>query len=395
MFGFTYYTPTKVIFGKDTEQQVGSLVQACGGKRVLIHYGGSSAIKSGLIDRVKASLDAAGIYHVELGGVVPNPHLSKVYEGIELGRKENVDFLLAVGGGSTIDSAKAIAAGLANPDDDVWDYYIRKKTTDKCLPVASVLTIAAAGSEMSNGSVITNDTNWLKRDFGGELMRPKFAIMNPELTMTLPKYQTFSGIADILMHTMERFFNQAENMELTDNISIALMRTVMKYAKVLLDDPNNYNARAEIMWAGSLSHNDLTGCGAEGGDWATHNMEHEMGGMFDVAHGAGLGAVWGAWARYVYKDLPERFATFATRVMGVEPGADDEETALKGIEAFEDFLASVDMPRTLTELGIQPTDEQIKELAWKCSFEGKRTIGGNGVRELKVEDMEAIYRAAY
>ncbi len=389
---FEYYAPTKVVFGKGAEAQTGKLIRQFGGTRVLLHYGSQSAVKSGLLGRIKEALDAEGIYYVELGGVVPNPHLSKVYEGIELGRKENVDFLLAVGGGSTIDSAKAIAAGLANPDDDVWDYYIRKKTTDKCLPVASVLTIAAAGSEMSNGSVITNDTNWLKRDFGGELMRPKFAIMNPELTMTLPKYQTFSGIADILMHTMERFFNQAENMELTDNISIALMRTVMKYAKVLLEDPNDYNARAEIMWAGSLSHNDLTGCGAEGGDWATHNMEHEMGGMFDVAHGAGLAAIWGSWARYVHKAAPHRFIKFATEVIGATPGFDDEDTIEKGIQGMETFYRLTGMPTNMRELGIAPTDEQIAFMAASCE---EKAGGANGaVIPLKKEDMEKIYRMA-
>jgi len=307
---FEYYTPTKVVFGKGTVCQVGDLVKAHGGSKVLLHFGGQSAKKSGLLDRVKESLDASGISYVELGGVVPNPHVGKVYEGIELGKKEGIDFILAVGGGSVIDSAKGISLGLAN-EGDVWDYFIGKRAPSKALPVASVLTIAAAGSEMSHGAVITNEKNGLKRDFGADFLRPAFTIMDPELTMTLPDYQTASGAADILMHTMERYFNKEDNMDITDAISEALLKNVMEYAKILVDDPKNYKARADLMWAGSLSHNGLTGCGTAGGDWATHNMEHEIGGMFDVAHGAGLAAIWGSWARYVWKAAPHRFVKFA------------------------------------------------------------------------------------
>ena len=389
---FEYYTPTKVIFGQDAELQAGEQLKKAGARKVLVHYGGKSALKSGLIDRVKKSLDEAGIAHVELGGVVPNPHLGKVYEGIELGKKEGVDFILAVGGGSVIDSSKAIAAGLANPEDDVWDYYVHKKTTGKALPVATILTIAAAGSEMSNGSVITNEKNGLKRDFGGDFFRPVFSLMNPALTMTLPPYQTSSGAADILMHTMERYFNQADNMEITDSISAALMKTVMKYTRVLVDHPDDYKARAELMWAGSLSHNDLTGCGCEGGDWATHNMEHEMGGMFDVAHGAGLAAIWGSWARYVCSAAPHRFVKFALDVMGVEPGQNDEETIERGICAMEQFYRDINMPVNMRELGIAPTEEQIAFMAASCE---EKTQGPNGaVKPLLKEDMEKIYRMA-
>lgn len=389
---FTYYTPTRVVFGKGSEEKLGGLIKEAGCSRVLIHYGGQSALRSGLLDRVKASLDQAGVAHVELGGVVPNPHLEKVYEGIALGRKEQVDFLLAVGGGSVIDSAKAIALGLANPDVDVWDYYMGTKRPTKALPVASVLTIAAAGSEMSHGSVITNEKTQLKRSCGGDFMRPRFAIMDPELTMTLPDYQTASGAADILMHTMERFFNRQDNMEIVDAISIVLLKTVMKYARILVDDPQNYKARAELMWAGSLSHNGLTGCGTGGGDWATHNMEHELGGMFDVAHGAGLAAIWASWARYVYQEAPERFEKFALEVMEVEPGENREETIEKGIEAMEQFYRDIHMPTSLKELGIHPTDEEIALMAQRCEDQGNGSVGV--VIPLTHEDMEIIYKSA-
>ena len=318
MENFEYYAPTKVVFGKETETKVGELVAQQGCKKVLVHYGSGSVKRSGLLDRVFASLDEKGIHYVELGGVVPNPRLSLVYKGIDLCKEEGVDFILAVGGGSVIDSAKAIGYGVVN-EGDVWDFYEKKREATACLPIGVVLTIAAAGSEMSNSSVITNENGWLKRGCNFNCCRAKFAVMNPELTMTLPKYQTASGCTDIMMHTMERYFNQSENMELTDGISEHLIRTVMKNAKILMDEPENYEARAEVMWAGSLSHNGLTGCGTDGGDWSCHQLEHELGGMFDVAHGAGLAAVWGSWARYVMDARPERFAQFATRVMGVSP----------------------------------------------------------------------------
>ena len=342
MKNFTYYTPTKVIFGKDGEETVGRLVQEHGCGKVLLHYGGGSARRSGLLGRIEASLDAAGVSYVELGGVVPNPRLSLVYEGIDLCRKEGVDFLLAVGGGSVIDSAKAIGYGVAN-EGDVWDFYTRVRTPKACLPVGSVLTISAAGSEMSDSSVITKEEGWRKIGYSNNLCRPAFAVMNPELTMTLPAYQTASGCADIMMHTMERYFNHSGSMELTDSIAEALMRTVMRYARVLAEEPRNYEARAEIMWAGSLSHNGLTGCGTDGGDWATHKLEHELGGMFDVAHGAGLAAIWGSWARYVYREGLDRFVKFAVNVMGVSPEGEPEEQALRGIEAVEAFYRSIGM----------------------------------------------------
>ena len=391
MENFQYYTPTKIIFGRGAEEQTGQLAAEQGCKKVLVHYGGGSVVRSGLLERIYRSLDAAGISYVSLGGVVPNPRLSLVYEGIRLARKEQVDFILAVGGGSVIDSAKAIGYGVAN-EGDVWDFYEKRRTAKACLPIGVVLTIAAAGSEMSDSSVITKEEGWLKRGYSSNYARARFAVMNPELTMTLPKYQTASGCVDIMMHTMERYFNHSENMEMTDGISEHLLRTVMKNAKILMNEPDNYQARAEVMWAGSLSHNGLTGCGTGGGDWASHQLEHELGGMFDVAHGAGLAAVWGSWARYVMDAAPERFAKFAVNVMGVEPEAEKLKTAQKGIEAMEDFYHALDMPVCIGDMGIELTEEQMRELAEKCSHFGKRTIGC--IKKLDQEDMYQIYKEA-
>ncbi len=391
MHNFEYFTPTKVVFGKETEKETGRLVKEQNCKKVLLHYGGNSAKKSGLLDRVCKSLEEEGIDYVALGGVVPNPHLSLVREGIELCKKEGVDFILAVGGGSVIDSAKAIGYGAAN-EGDVWDFYDDKREPEACLPIGTILTIAAAGSEMSNSSVITNEDGWLKRGYNNDVCRCKFAIMNPELTYTLPAYQTQCGCVDILMHTMERYLNHGENMEMTDGISEALMRTVIKNAKILKDNPENYEARAEVMWAGSLSHNGLTGCGTDGGDWASHQIEHELGGMFDVAHGAGLAAVWGSWARYVYKDSIDRFVKFAENVMQIPHAEDKEQMALAGIAAMEEFYHAVDMPVSIKELGVEVSDEQIEELAEKCTFFGRRTVGC--VKALGKEDIIEIYKAA-
>lgn len=388
---FTYYTPTKVVFGKESDRQLGALIKARGAKKVLIHYGGGSVERNGVLKRVEEALAAEKIAYVKLGGVVPNPHLSLVYEGIELCKKEGVDFILAVGGGSVIDSAKAIGYGVAN-DGDVWDFYEHTRTAEACLPVGAVLTIAAAGSEMSDSCVITNEKTGSKRGYSSDLSRCKFAVMNPEFTMTLPEYQTMSGAVDILMHTMERYFNLSDNMELTDEISEGLMRTVLKYARVLKDAPDDYKARAELMWAGSLSHNGLTGCGVKQTDFATHKLEHELGGMFDVTHGAGLAALWGTWARYVCNAAPGRFVKFAVNVMGVEPQVDDAATIESGIRAMEDFYREVHMPTSLKELGIEPTDEQIEEMAERCVA----ACGGPAgvVVPLYKEDMIEIYKRA-
>jgi len=391
MLNFQYYTPTKVVFGKDTDLEIGALVKSEDCKKVLIHYGSASAEKSGLLDRVRGALSSEGIAYAELGGVVPNPRLSKVYEGIALCKKEGVDFILAVGGGSVIDSAKAIGYGAAE-EGDVWELYDYKRQAKACLPVGVILTIAAAGSEMSNSSVITKEDGWIKRGYGSELCRPRFAVMNPELTYTLPHYQTMSGCTDILMHTMERYFNKSGSMEMTDRISEALLNVVMKSAKVLRTEPENYEARAEVMWAGSLSHNDLTGCGNDGGDWSSHRLEHELGGMFDVAHGAGLAAVWGSWARYVFEEGLDRFSAFAWNVMDVSRDFPPKEAALAGIEAMEDFFRSIDIPVSVSDLGVELTEEQIDELAEKCSIGDTITIGV--IKKLKKSDMAEIYRMA-
>lgn len=387
---FTLYTPTKVVFGHDVETRAGAMVKAFGGKKVLIHYGGKSAVKSGLLKRVQDSLTAEEIDYVSLGGVVPNPRLSKVYEGVKMCKAYGVDFILAVGGGSVIDSAKAIAYALAEPEKDVRDLYEHTRAPKACFPLGVVLTLAASGSEMSDSSVISYEDK--KRGVNSDLCRPKFALMDPALTKTLPAYQTAAGCSDILMHTMERYFVNGHRMEITDAIAEGLLRTVMQYAAVLRDDPENYDARAEIMWAGSLSHNGLTGCGNDAGDWACHRLEHELGALYDVTHGAGLTAVWPSWAKYVMKNCLPRFVRFAKNVMQVEPGATDEETALKGIDAMAAFFRSIGMPTNLKELGVSPTEEEFKLLAKNCAI----AVGGKvgSAMPLHEADMEAIYKMA-
>ena len=386
---FEYYSPTRVVFGKETEQQVGKLIREYGGSRVLIVYGGKSAIRSGLLEKTKNILLQENLYVAELGGVVPNPHLEKVYEGIQIGKREQIDFLLAIGGGSTIDTAKAIAYGLAEPEKDVWELYEHTRTAEKCLPVASILTIAAAGSETSRGSVITNEKTHAKRAYDDNLARPKFAVMNPELTKTLPDYQTESGCVDIMMHTMERYFTNGGNMEITDTLAEGLLRTVMKNAQILHTEPENYEARAEVMWAGSLAHNDLTGCGNDGGDFMSHTLEHELGGMFDVTHGAGLAAIWPSWARYVYRECLPRFVRFAKNVMGVGAEGSEEEIAIQGIEAMEKFYHSIGMPVNLQELDVHPDAQQIRKMAEQCYIACGSHTGS--ARKLTLEDMIAIY----
>ena len=391
MFPFKYFTPTRVLFGRDTELKVAEMIRMFGGTKVLIHYGGGSVIRSGLMKRVTDTLDAAGIAYVSLGGAVPNPRLSLVYQGIELCKREGVDFLLAVGGGSAIDSAKAIGYGVYN-GGDVWDFYDYKRTAEGCLPLGVILTLSATGSEMSDSSVITKEEGQVKRGYSSDYGRAKFAILNPELTMTLPDYQTACGCADIMMHTMERYFTGGGTMQLTDAIAEALLHTVMTNAEILVKDPKNYDARAEVMWAGSLSHNGLTGCGSDGGDWMTHKLEHELGGLYDVAHGAGLTAIWGSWARYVYRDCLPRFKRFAVNVMGVAPVGSDEEIALKGIEAMEAFYRRIHMPTNLRELGVNPTEDELAAMAHKCAI----GVGGakGSARLLREADMLAIYRAS-
>lgn len=389
---FNYYSPTEVVFGKETQKQVGKLIKKYGGSRVLVIYGSERVVKNGLLGEVTDALKEEGLFYEVLGGVVPNPRLGTVYKGIEMGKRDGLDFMLAVGGGSVIDTAKAVAYGLAEPDKDVWELYAHTRIATSCLPVGSVLTIAAAGSETSNSSVITDEATHAKRSFNSDLARPKFAIMNPELTLSLPDYQTESGCADIMMHTMERYFTNGGNMEITDAIAEGLLRTVMKNARILHHDPKNYEARAEVMWAGSLSHNNLTACGIKEGDFVSHMLEHEVGGMFDVTHGAGLAAIWPSWARYVYKEALPRFVRYAIQVMGVEPADTEEETALRGIEAMEQFYHEIGMPINMKELGIEPTDEQCREMARR----GAEACGGSkgSAKVMYEEDMYKVFKMA-
>ena len=393
MKDFTYYAPTRIVFGKESEEKLPQLIQQYGGKRVLVHYGGGSAKRSGLLDKVFTMLDDAGIAYVELGGVVPNPVLSLVKEGIDLCQKEKVDFILAVGGGSVIDSSKAIGYGVGY-DGDVWDFWDGKAVPQSCLPIGVVLTIPAAGSEMSSSCVITNEDGMLKRGVNSDLCRCKFAIMNPERTYTLPPFQTAAGATDIMMHTMERYFSKYEDAMLTDAIAETLLRTVMKATKAVLAKSDDYTSRAAIMWAGSLSHNDLTECGTEK-DFACHKLEHELSGLFGVTHGAGLAAIWGSWARYVMNRHMDRFVKFATEVMGVPKDHIEKPlaTAMTGVRNLENFFHEIGMPTNIPELiGREATEEEIQKLVDKCSRGGKITIGAMEV--LKAEDMTAIYQMA-
>ena len=392
MKDFNFYAPTEVVFGKQSEEQVAQLVKRYGGSKVLIHYGGKSAKRSGLLDKMEALLKEAGIPYVMLGGVVPNPRLSLVREGIELCRKGQVDFILAVGGGSVIDSSKAIGYGVPY-EGDVWDFWLGKDAPKACLPIGAVLTIPAAGSEMSNSCVISNEETGLKLGINSNLCRCRFCIMNPERTFTLPPYQTAAGATDIMMHTMERYFTVHEDMTLTDGIAEALMRTVKDCVFDVLRDPEDYRARAQIMWAGSLSHNDLTECGTCK-DFATHKLEHELSAMFDVTHGAGLAAIWSSWARYVLPGHESRFARFAVNVMGVDNDfTSPERTAVKGIEAMEQFYHAIGMPVGIKELiGRTLTEDEIAELARKASRDGKLKLGN--IRVLERPDMEEVFRLA-
>ena len=389
---FNFYSPTQVVFGKSAEEQLAALVKRYGGTRVLVHYGGGSARRSGLLDKVFGLLSDAGIGYVELGGVVPNPLLSLVKDGIALCRKEKIDFILAVGGGSVIDSAKAIAYGVPY-DGDPWDFWDGKAVPQSSLPVGTILTIPAAGSEMSDSCVVTRDEDQNKRGFNNDLCRCKFAIMNPERTYTLPPYQTAAGATDIMMHTMERYFSRYDGMTLTDSIAEALLRTVKDSVFEVLKNPADYRHRAQIMWAGSLSHNNLTECGLEK-DFATHRLEHELSALFGVTHGAGLAAMWGSWARFVMPKHVSRFVQYAINVMGVTNDLTDPEgTALRGIEATERFFHAIGMPTSIHELlGRKVTDDEIALMVQKCSRGGTITLGS--IEKIGPKEMETIYRMA-
>ena len=388
MNNFTFYSPTYFVFGKEEENNTGKYVKRFGGKKVLIHFGGGSAVRSGLISRVEKSLEAEGIEYIELGGVKPNPRSGLVYEGIELCRKEGIDFVLAVGGGSAIDSAKAIAAG-AVYDGDFWDFYMGKPV-EKALPVATVLTIAAAGSEGSPDTVITKEEGMFKRGAGGEALRPVFSILNPALTQTLPAYQTAAGITDIMAHLLERYFTNTKDVEVTDRVIEGLLMTMIHEAPKVIANPDDYEARANIMWAGMLAHNDCCGVG-RAQDWASHNIEHELSALYDCAHGAGLAAVFPAWMKYTMHHDVMRFAQLASRVWGCSMDFQHpESTAKAGIEAFEKFLVSIGMPLTLAELGGK--EEDIEAMAHTaCYGNGNKGTIGNFV-VLSEEDVANIYR---
>ncbi|MCR5640130.1 MAG: iron-containing alcohol dehydrogenase [Lachnospiraceae bacterium] len=388
MENFTYYAPTYFVFGKDQESTAGTYVKRFGGSKVLIHYGGGSVVRSSLLDRVKASLAGEGIPYVELGGVHPNPRSGLVYEGIELCKKEQIDFILAVGGGSVIDSSKAIAAGSVY-DGDFWDFYQGKPVT-KALPVGTVLTIAAAGSEGSPDSVITYEDGQFKRGASGEALRPAFSILNPALTQTLPAYQSACGITDIMAHLFERYFTNTKEVEVTDRMIEGLLLTMVHEGPRVIADPNNYDARANIMWAGMMAHNNSCGVG-RGQDWASHDIEHELSAQYDCAHGAGLAVVFPAWMEYNIDHDVMRFAQVATRVWGCSMDfANPKKTALEGIARFRAFLRSIGMPQTFEELGAK--GEDIPAMAHKAVYGNGRSGSIGGFVSLSEDDVANIYR---
>ena len=388
MDNFTFYAPTYFSFGKDTEMDTGKYVRRFGGSKVLVHFGGGSVVRSGLLDRVKQSLEAEGLSYVELGGVKPNPRSGLVYEGIDLCRKEGVDFVLAVGGGSTIDSAKAIAAGVVY-DGDFWDFYQGKLVT-QALPIGTVLTIAAAGSEGSPDSVITYEDGMFKRGATGEGLRPKFTILNPALTQTLPPYQTACGVTDIMAHLYERYLTNTTDVECTDRVIEALLLTMINEAPKVMADPNDYQARANIMWAGMMAHNNCCGVGRSQ-DWASHDIEHELSAIYDCAHGAGLAVVMPAVFTYNMQHNVMRFAQAAVRVWGCQMDFEHpERTAKAGIEALRSFLISIGMPKNFAELGAK--EEDIERMAHTACHGDARTGSIGGFVSLNQKDVENIYR---
>ncbi len=390
MKDFKFYSPSEILFGRGVELKAGEMARKHGATKALVHFGGKSAKESGLLDRVCAGLSECGIKYETLGGVQPNPRVSKVREGVKLCRDSGVDFILAVGGGSVIDSAKGIALGLPY-EGDVWDFYCGKAKPESVAPFGAVLTVAAAGSEMSDASVLTNDDGSLKRGFSSEMLHCSFSLLNPELTFTLPAYQTACGCADMIIHNLERYFSPAPNLDVTDEISEAVMRVVVKNARILMSNPRDYDARAEVMWCGTLSHNDVTGS-RYNGDWASHQLEHELSGMYDIAHGAGLSAIWGAWARYVLSENPSRFARLGEKVFTIPHFEDPVAGANKTIEKFEEFFRSLRLPTSLAEAGIFPDEKILAEMSEKCTFFGKRKIGA--FKKLDGNDILKIYRSA-
>lgn len=394
MNNFEYCVPTRVIFGRDTQKRAGELIKEYGFRKVMIHYGGGSVKRSGLLDQVTASLREAGIEMVLFGGVQANPTLSKALEGMEICRREGVDFILAVGGGSVIDSAKCIADGAPNPEIDPWKFFMKEAVPPKALPHGNILTLSASGSETSQSCVITNEENGLKRGFNCPAHRPLFAVCNPELTFTVSRFQTGCGTVDILMHTLERYLGgTTKDTALTDRIAEGLMKAVIEAGTAADLNPEDYEARATLMWAGSLSHNDLTGLGREV-MMTVHQLEHELSGKYpEVAHGAGLSALFCSWARYVCRDDPMRFAQLAVRVWDVEMNFENPlKTALDGIQRIEDYFKSLNMPVRLSELAADVKEADFDAMAEKCTNFGRRVLPG--IRELGKREMMEIYRMA-
>ena len=388
MLNFTYYTPTKVHFGKDTHKDVGKIIKEYGFKTIMMQYGQSSIKKSGLYDEVMQSLSENGIKVIEMGGVEPNPKLSFVREAIQVARENNVEMILAVGGGSVLDSSKYTATG-AKYDGDVWDFPTRKATPKDAIPVGCILTISAAGSEMSSSAVITNMEFNMKRGYNSDFNRCLFAICNPELTYSVSEYQTSCGIVDIMAHTMERYFTVCAPTDLTDRICESVLKSVINAGKVLMNDPRDYEARATMMWASSLSHNDLTGCGRENA-LAVHQFEHALSGEYDhIAHGAGLAVLFPAWGRFIYKYNIPRFAQFARRVWDITE-ADDEKAALMGIESMENFFREIKMPLTLREFNIPESSERLADL---CTFGKQRTV--KSYTDLDYDKIKEIFESCY
>ena len=370
MNNFNFYSPTYFSFGKNAESDVADLIKRFGGTRILIHYGSGSIIKNGLLDKVRNALAAQSLFTIELGGVVPNPRSGLVYQGIEICKAQKIDFILAIGGGSVIDSAKAIAIGSLY-DGDFWDFY-QGKPVEEAISIGTILTLPAAGSEGSCGTVITHEKGMLKRSCDNDVMRPVFSILNPELTFSLPEYQTACGATDMMAHVMERYFTNIQNVEITDRICEGILLTVINEVPKVLENPTNYDARANLMWAGMVAHNDSCGVGRVG-DWASHQMEHELSGLYDVAHGAGLAVMFPAWMKYVMHHDVMRFAQFAVRVWGCEMDFQNpEKTAIKGIECYEQFLTSIGMPIRFSQLGAKAED--IPTLL-KTMGLGKNTVG--------------------
>lgn len=391
MQNFMYYSPTEIIFGKDTELQTAKEIKRWGGSKVLIVYGGGSVVRSGLLKRIEDNLQDERISYVLLGGVQPNPRLSFAKKGVEIAVKENVDFILAVGGGSVIDTAKGIAHGAARPECDLWDMWTAKEPLGESLPVGCVVTIAAAGSEASSSAVLTNEEIKKKCGLSTELNRPKFAIMNPELTYSLPKYQIACGIADIMMHTLERYFIPNQKNRMTDEIAEALLRVVIENGRKAMENPHDYDAMSEIMWCSSLSHNDITGVGRDK-DFSVHKFGHALSAKYDYAHGATLSAVWGAWAEYMYPHDEERFAHYAKKVWNVQC-EDKKEAAKEGIKRTVEFFEEIGMPVNLREIGLaQITDEALMELTMDATMSG--TVKLAKIKELDVNDVFQIFKNA-